>query len=68
MEVSFEVISTQCKDYLLILVFVPELWRGQIMSSENATFDKNSIFNKQFLPLEIFAKLMKIILYLQLPK
>ena len=50
MEVSFEVVSTQWKDYLLISVFVLELWHGRIMSSENATFAKNSIFNKQCLP------------------
>ena len=50
MEVSFEIFSTEWKDYHLTLVFDPELWRGQIMSSENATFVKNGICNKQFLP------------------
>ena len=45
-----------------------ELWRGRIMSSENATFVKSCIFNKQFLPVESLSKLMIIILYLQLYK
>ena len=57
MEVSFEVVSTLWMDYLLILVFVPELWRGQIMCSENATFVKNSISNKQFLSCRELVKI-----------
>ena len=56
MEVSFEVVSKQWKDYLLILIFVPKLWCGWIMSSENATFVKNSIFNKQYLPRRELVK------------
>ena len=47
MEISFEAVSTQWRDYLLILVFGIELWGARIMSSENATFVKNSISNKR---------------------
>ena len=49
MKVTFEVDSTQLEDYLLIFDLVTELWRGQIMSSENAIFVKISIFDMRYL-------------------
>ena len=45
MKITFEVDSTQLEDYLLIFDLVTELWRGQIMASENAIFVKISIFD-----------------------
>ena len=56
MEVCPEAVSTQWMYYLLILVFVTKLWRVQIMSSKNATFVKNSIFKKPFLPSRELVK------------
>ena len=49
MKISFEADSTQLEDYLLIFDLVTELWRGQIMASENAIFVKISIFDTQYL-------------------
>ena len=51
MNVSFEVVSTWLEDYLFIFFYATEFWRDQIMASENATFVKNAIFNKQYLPI-----------------
>ena len=51
MNVSFEVVSTWLEDYLFIFFYATEFWRDQIMASENATFVKNVIFNRQYLPI-----------------
>ena len=49
MKVTFEVDSTQLKDYLLIFDLVTKLWLGQIMASENPIFVKISIFDTRYL-------------------
>ena len=51
MNVSFEVVSTWLEDYLFIFFYATEFWRDQIMASENATFVKNAIFNKQYVQI-----------------
>ena len=61
MEVSFEAVSTQWKDYILILVFVTKIWCRRIMSSENATLVKSSILNNRYLPCRELVKTDKFV-------
>ena len=39
------------EDFPFIFFYATELGRDQIMASENATFVKNAILNKQYLPI-----------------